>query len=233
MSNPGRLYRSASHFCAMAMPTLVATPCPSGPVVVSTPETQWYSGCPGALLSSWRKRRISSSDHRRLPPAARSRDSPPGSRSDAARTRAASRRGRSRARTDRGWARSGPPDRSASPGSRSCTPEARAPSACRVPDLACCTASIESVRIVLIASWSSLASLGGSAIARCTHRFVPVTWRSSWATLLNRRTCRGAWLKRAARNVSTSSQATLGPTVRPPIQSEFMSSSSTPCSAEK
>ena len=45
----------------MAMPTLVATPCPSGPVVVSTPETQWYSGCPGALLSSWRKRRMSSS----------------------------------------------------------------------------------------------------------------------------------------------------------------------------
>src|SRR6266705_808283 len=61
MSKPGRLYRLASHFCAIAMPTLVATPCPSGPVVVSTPETQWYSGCPGALLSSWRKRRISSS----------------------------------------------------------------------------------------------------------------------------------------------------------------------------
>src|ERR1700688_4668155 len=43
------------------MPTLVAAPCPSGPVVVSTPETQWYSGCPGALLLRWRKRRISSS----------------------------------------------------------------------------------------------------------------------------------------------------------------------------
>src|SRR5438445_536529 len=42
------------------MPTLVATPCPSGPVVVSTPEVQWYSGCPGHLLSSWRKRRMSS-----------------------------------------------------------------------------------------------------------------------------------------------------------------------------
>src|SRR5271166_3728920 len=42
------------------MPTLVATPWPSGPVVVSTPDTQWYSGCPGALLSSWRKRRMSS-----------------------------------------------------------------------------------------------------------------------------------------------------------------------------
>ena len=35
----------------MAMPTLVATPWPSGPVVASTPDTKWYSGCPtGALL---------------------------------------------------------------------------------------------------------------------------------------------------------------------------------------
>src|SRR5215469_9413460 len=45
----------------MAIPTLVATPVPRGPLVVSTPETQWYSGCPGALLSNWRKRRMSSS----------------------------------------------------------------------------------------------------------------------------------------------------------------------------
>src|SRR6516165_1855794 len=44
----------------MAMPTLVATPWPRGPVVASTPDTQWYSGCPGALLSSWRKRQMSS-----------------------------------------------------------------------------------------------------------------------------------------------------------------------------
>src|SRR6516162_997696 len=42
------------------MPTLVATPCPSGPVVVSTPDVQRYSGCPGHLLSSCRKRFISS-----------------------------------------------------------------------------------------------------------------------------------------------------------------------------
>ena len=67
----------------------------------------------------------------RAAPAARSRRSPPGSPSGAARTRAASRRDRSRARTDRGWARSDPPDRSASRGSRSCRPAARAPSACR------------------------------------------------------------------------------------------------------
>src|SRR5271165_4798168 len=50
----GRLYRSASHLLAMAIPTLVATPWPSGPVVVSTPDVQRYSGWPGHLLSSWR-----------------------------------------------------------------------------------------------------------------------------------------------------------------------------------
>src|SRR5437899_8489538 len=43
------------------MPTLVATPWPSGPVVVSTPEVQRYSGWPGHLLSSWRKRSMPSS----------------------------------------------------------------------------------------------------------------------------------------------------------------------------
>ena len=37
---------------AIAMPTLVATPWPNGPVVVSTPVVQRYSGCPGHLLSS-------------------------------------------------------------------------------------------------------------------------------------------------------------------------------------
>ena len=40
---------------AIAIPTEVATPCPRGPVVVSTPEVQRYSGWPGALESSWRK----------------------------------------------------------------------------------------------------------------------------------------------------------------------------------
>ena len=44
------------------MPTLLATPWPSGPVVVSTPLVQRYSGCPGVLLSSWRNRLMSSSD---------------------------------------------------------------------------------------------------------------------------------------------------------------------------
>ena len=37
------------------MPTLLAMPWPSGPVVVSTPEVRWYSGWPGHLLPSWRK----------------------------------------------------------------------------------------------------------------------------------------------------------------------------------
>ena len=46
---------------AIAMPTLVVTPWPSGPVVVSTPDVQRYSGWPGHLLSSWRKRLMSSS----------------------------------------------------------------------------------------------------------------------------------------------------------------------------
>ncbi len=44
------------------MPTLVAMPCPSGPVVVSMPEVQRYSGWPGQRLSSWRKLLMSSSE---------------------------------------------------------------------------------------------------------------------------------------------------------------------------
>src|SRR5262245_48149315 len=48
---------------------------------------------------------------------------------------------------------------------------------------------------------------------------------STEATLLSRRTWRGAPLNCAARNVSTRSQATSEPTVRPPIQMIFISSS--------
>src|SRR5258708_18380336 len=43
------------------MPTLLPQPCPSGPVVVSTPAVKPYSGCPGHLLPSCRNRLISSS----------------------------------------------------------------------------------------------------------------------------------------------------------------------------
>src|SRR5262249_36110260 len=46
--------------------------------------------------------------------------------------------------------------------------------------------------------------------------------RSIEATLSRRRRWRSAWLKLAARKVSTRSQATAGPTVLPPIQIMFM-----------
>src|SRR5256886_13217655 len=68
---------------------------------------------------------------------------------------------------------------------------------------------------------------------RRAHRLILVGWSSRSATLLRRRRCRGAWLYSAARNVCTSSQATLGPTVRPPRQMMFLGASSTPCPAEK
>ncbi len=42
------------------MPTLVANPVPSGPVVASTPEVHRYSGWPGHLESSCRKPLMSS-----------------------------------------------------------------------------------------------------------------------------------------------------------------------------
>jgi len=45
---------AACHFDAIAMPTLVAYPVPSGPVVHSTPAVHRYSGCPGHLESSCR-----------------------------------------------------------------------------------------------------------------------------------------------------------------------------------
>ena len=43
------------------MPTALEIPCPSGPVVASTPGVISVSGCPGVRLSHWRKRLISSS----------------------------------------------------------------------------------------------------------------------------------------------------------------------------
>jgi hypothetical protein len=46
----GRLKRCASSFSASAMPTALARPWPSGPVVVSTPGVSWpNSGWPGGL----------------------------------------------------------------------------------------------------------------------------------------------------------------------------------------
>src|SRR5580698_6885587 len=42
------------------MPTVFPIPCPKGPVVVSTPAVNRYSGCPGVLLSIWRNLLMSS-----------------------------------------------------------------------------------------------------------------------------------------------------------------------------
>ena len=44
------------------MPTEFAAPCPSGPVVHSTPVVMRYSGWPGVRLSSCRKDLMSSSE---------------------------------------------------------------------------------------------------------------------------------------------------------------------------
>ena len=52
---------------AIAMPTVIATPCPSGPVVASTPEVHRYSGWPGQRLPSCRKFFRSSSDTAKSP----------------------------------------------------------------------------------------------------------------------------------------------------------------------
>ena len=46
------------------MPTAVARPWPSGPVVVSTPGVWPYSGWPAVIEPSWRKRLICSMRHR-------------------------------------------------------------------------------------------------------------------------------------------------------------------------
>ena len=60
MSRPGRLNSAASTRSAMAMPTALAKPWPSGPVVVSTPGVSPCSGWPGVFECNWRKRLISS-----------------------------------------------------------------------------------------------------------------------------------------------------------------------------
>src|SRR5271166_3477450 len=49
------------------MPTLVAIPWPSGPVVVSTPDVQRYSGWPRQRLPSWRNVLMSSRETEGLP----------------------------------------------------------------------------------------------------------------------------------------------------------------------
>ena len=53
---PGRVNCVASSFSASAMPTALASPWPSGPVVVSTPGVAPTSGWPGVFECNWRKR---------------------------------------------------------------------------------------------------------------------------------------------------------------------------------
>ena len=43
------LNSAASIFSEIAIPTAFAMPCPRGPVVVSTPISISYSGCPGVF----------------------------------------------------------------------------------------------------------------------------------------------------------------------------------------
>ena len=45
----------------MAIPTALAMPWPSGPVVISTPSVWPYSGCPGVFESQVRSDLMSSS----------------------------------------------------------------------------------------------------------------------------------------------------------------------------
>ena len=61
-SAPKRSRRKRS---AIAMPTPLAKPWPSGPVVTSTPGVTWTvsrSGCPGVIEPHWRKAFRSSID---------------------------------------------------------------------------------------------------------------------------------------------------------------------------
>jgi len=109
---------------------------------VSTPETQWYSGCPGALLSNWRKRRMSSSVTEGCP--SRSYSALDGLHLCEVQNgpQQHGRRARSKARTDRGSARSGPPIEIHHPVPDGVTIGASAIGVPGWPDFACWTASI-------------------------------------------------------------------------------------------
>ena len=114
---PGRLNCAASSRSAIAMPTALPKPWPSGPVVVSTP---------GGVAALGMSRRLASpTGGRRGCRRARGR-----SRRGAAARRAASRRGRRRARSGRGRASPVPRDRVAGGGSRARRRPGPAPSAC-------------------------------------------------------------------------------------------------------
>ena len=52
---------------AIAIPTAIAIPCPSGPVVASTPTVCPYSGCPGVKEPNCLKFLTSSSERLPIP----------------------------------------------------------------------------------------------------------------------------------------------------------------------
>src|SRR2546422_4325307 len=64
MECPGRLNSAASCASAIAMPTAFPVPCPSGPVVASTPGVTPCSECPGVRLPHCRNCLMSSSVRR-------------------------------------------------------------------------------------------------------------------------------------------------------------------------
>jgi len=96
-----------------AIPTLVATPDPSGPVVVSTPETPWYSGWPGRLAVELTEAADVVERHRGL--SQRFVVGIHGLRLGKVERGPEQHRGVTvrGARSDHGWARSGPGDRNA------------------------------------------------------------------------------------------------------------------------
>src|SRR5581483_6984845 len=59
-STTSGLKRARSQRSAMPMPTALAKPWPSGPVVTSTPGVWWTSGCPGVRDPNWRNCSMSS-----------------------------------------------------------------------------------------------------------------------------------------------------------------------------
>ena len=159
-SKPGWLKCAPSQRRAIAMPTLVAKPWPSGPVVVSTPVVQRYSGWPGHLLSSWRNFLMSSSDTVGVPSALVRRVDRLGLRQVQHRVQQHRRVARRQhepiaVRPDR-ILRVEAQDLAATARTRTGASAIGVPGC---PELAACTASMLSVRIVLMHSWSSSASV--------------------------------------------------------------------------
>ena len=110
--------RPRSRRAAMAMPTALPMPWPSGPVVVSTPGVWPCSGWPGVRLPQ-------------VPVAPRGRPGSARSRTGRAGCRASGWSARRRARTGRGRASAGRPGRAAGSAGRAGRPRAPGSSRCR------------------------------------------------------------------------------------------------------